>query len=306
MNRLALAAALSFIQATNTFGQTITGGGGASTGGATTFNAPSGLVGLLAVAGSSTAADRADSTHALDVSISPTWTGSHTFSNAITLGSVTGATQCLHVNTSGTVSGTGSDCGSGGGGSPSTFPGFVSGNWYLPPYVIVATGNTQQSGRMELVPFQILANVTIKTLGVRVSAIGGTSGTLALGIFSNNALTGRPTGTVLCNTAAITDNAAAGVVTGACVQGTATLSAGVYWAAIETSDSTVGVVGPNSSTDLIASLAGSSATTNMLSSNTGASFYIYGTQTYGTWTLPSSYSEDTTVIRAPLIMWQVN
>lgn len=31
---------------------------------------------------------------------------------------VTGSTQCLHVNTSGVVSGTGSDCGSGGGTSP--------------------------------------------------------------------------------------------------------------------------------------------------------------------------------------------
>ena len=35
----------------------------------------------------------------------------------LTLSGITGSTQCLHVNASGTVSGTGGDCGSGGGGS---------------------------------------------------------------------------------------------------------------------------------------------------------------------------------------------
>lgn len=34
--------------------------------------------------------------------------------NALTIAGITGSTQCLHVNTSGVVSGTGSDCGSGG------------------------------------------------------------------------------------------------------------------------------------------------------------------------------------------------
>lgn len=51
---------------------------------------------------------------------SPALTGTVTAA-ALTLSStlttnVTGSTQCLHVNTSGVVSGTGSDCGSGGGG----------------------------------------------------------------------------------------------------------------------------------------------------------------------------------------------
>lgn len=47
---------------------------------------------------------------------SPTFTGTTTIP-ALILNSVTGSTQCLHVNTSGVVSGTGSDCGTGGGGS---------------------------------------------------------------------------------------------------------------------------------------------------------------------------------------------
>lgn len=36
--------------------------------------------------------------------------------SGLTLSGITGSTQCLHVNTSGVVSGTGSDCGAGGGG----------------------------------------------------------------------------------------------------------------------------------------------------------------------------------------------
>jgi len=48
-------------------------------------------------------------------SASPTFTGTVTMP-APTLNNVTGSTQCLHVNSSGVVSGSGSDCGSGTGG----------------------------------------------------------------------------------------------------------------------------------------------------------------------------------------------
>lgn len=37
-------------------------------------------------------------------------------SGSVTLSNITGSTQCLHVNTSGAITGTGSDCGAGGGG----------------------------------------------------------------------------------------------------------------------------------------------------------------------------------------------
>lgn len=47
---------------------------------------------------------------------SPTFTGTVVIP-ALTVSGITGSTQCLHVNTSGVVSGTGSDCGAGGGGS---------------------------------------------------------------------------------------------------------------------------------------------------------------------------------------------
>ena len=50
---------------------------------------------------------------------SPTFTGTVTIP-ALTLSGVTGSTQCLHVNSSGVVSGTGADCGSGSGGGTVT------------------------------------------------------------------------------------------------------------------------------------------------------------------------------------------
>lgn len=48
------------------------------------FANPSGLIGLTAVNGVATTADRSDATHAIDQSIIPTWTGIHTFSNNVT------------------------------------------------------------------------------------------------------------------------------------------------------------------------------------------------------------------------------
>lgn len=68
-----------------------------------------------------------NSSLSVDQSFSPTWTGAHIFNNitrstttqatttSLAIAGITGSTQCLHVNTNGTVSGTGSDCGSGSG-----------------------------------------------------------------------------------------------------------------------------------------------------------------------------------------------
>lgn len=56
-----------------------------------------------------------------------TWTGTNTFGavslSGTTFSGITGSTQCLHVNSSGVLSGTGSDCGSGGGSGTVTSVG---------------------------------------------------------------------------------------------------------------------------------------------------------------------------------------
>jgi phage gp46-like protein len=51
------------------------------------------------------------------------FTGTDIFLSAPTFSSITGATQCLHVNSSGALSGTGSDCGSAGSGVTSVTAG---------------------------------------------------------------------------------------------------------------------------------------------------------------------------------------
>lgn len=53
----------------------------------------------------------------LNLANANTWTGKQTFNTtAPRFGTITGSTQCLHVDTNGDISGTGSDCGSGSGG----------------------------------------------------------------------------------------------------------------------------------------------------------------------------------------------
>lgn len=53
----------------------------------------------------------------LNLANANTWTGQQTFNTTAPIfGTITGSTQCLHVDTNGLISGTGADCGSGSGG----------------------------------------------------------------------------------------------------------------------------------------------------------------------------------------------
>ena len=74
----------------------------------------------LSVGGTSSA-----TTLDLNLAHANTWTGVQTQPAPI-FNNITGSTQCLHVNSAGQVSGTGSDCGSGGGSLPTaTAPGQI-------------------------------------------------------------------------------------------------------------------------------------------------------------------------------------
>ena len=61
-------------------------------GGGTSFANPTASLGLTAVNGAATTAMRSDAAPALNQGISPTWSGTHTFSNTITLGAGAGIT----------------------------------------------------------------------------------------------------------------------------------------------------------------------------------------------------------------------
>lgn len=86
------AAAVGFTIQGGTTPETLTVNGNATVSGTNTGDQtlptaanPTGSIGLAAANGVAATFTRSDATHALDVSISPTWTGTHTFNNALVL-----------------------------------------------------------------------------------------------------------------------------------------------------------------------------------------------------------------------------
>lgn len=76
-----------------------------------------------------------------------TFSGGASIANNLTLSGITGSTQCLHVNTSGVISGTGSDCGSAGGSITAvtaSYPLASSGG--TTPNITTAFGTTTNTG----------------------------------------------------------------------------------------------------------------------------------------------------------------
>lgn len=101
--------AIGFTIAGGTTPETLTVGGNATVSGTNTGDqtipvaaVPTGLIGMSAITGVSAAFDRADSTHAIDPNIAPTWVGIHTFSAApiLNAGITLANTQALQVKSS--------------------------------------------------------------------------------------------------------------------------------------------------------------------------------------------------------------
>lgn len=109
----------------------------------------------------------------LALSHANTWTGQQTFNTtAPKFGTVTGLTQCLHVDTTGLLSGTGTDCGSSGGSVTAvtgTYPIISSGG--TAPAISTAFGTTTNN---------TYSGTNIFNNGVTTNAlsIGSLSGTL--------------------------------------------------------------------------------------------------------------------------------
>jgi len=99
--------------------------------------------------------------------------------NGLSLAGITGATQCLHVNASGLVSGTGSDCGAGGGVTGSGTPGHVSywtGATALGDSPITTDGSTFVTLGTGLAPLTITGNAVSE----RSAPAGTCAGTNAI------------------------------------------------------------------------------------------------------------------------------
>lgn len=189
----------SYNDALNTLTPTVTYPGSFSG-----FANPSASIGLTANNGTATTAMRSDATPALSVSISPTWSGTHTFSNAI-VGSVTGnAATATVLATARNINGT-------------------SFNGSADITVTAAAGTLTGATLAANVLASSLTSVgTLATLTVTAAIVGSVTGNAAT---ATALQTARTINTVTFNgTADIVVTAAAGTLTGATLNSTVTAS----------------------------------------------------------------------------------
>ena len=115
-------------------------------------------------------------------------------------------------------------------------PGYVSGNWYLPPSISgVAAGGAMPANTICLSPFILLAPVTVKTLGARLTTAASNAGAnVALALYASTPIASagyRPTGTPLLASGAILATTA-GVIASAALTPAALSAGAIYWAAV--------------------------------------------------------------------------
>lgn len=160
-------------------------------------------------------------------------------------------------------------------------PGYVAGRWYQP---VMGTdpptsGINLSSDTIRLVPFYLAQTITISDLGARViTAVA--SNNFQLAIYAAHATTHYPTGNALAATGNISSAAATSVsadITGANVQ----LVAGYYWAAVNSSSSSIGLLYTDTGEAIFT--IGSATLDNIVNSNDTAHLMLTIAQTFGTW-----------------------
>jgi hypothetical protein len=164
------------------------------------------------------------------------------------------------------------------GASP-IFPGYLSGNWYLPLQgATLANGTAGLNATLQLMPVLIEAAMTIAGIGARVSTVSS-GGNAMVALYANNPATMRPTGTPLAS--------AIGLSTAVATTLTSTftgpsISPGIYWAAGEFDNATAAFLSVAFTSALAVSLVGSATPANALSGGGGgAPFVLSVTNTYG-------------------------
>lgn len=125
--------------------------------------------------------------------------------------------------------------GGGTGGGIAPFPGFISGNWY-PPYLIGAAtgGSGGANANLTLALEYLPARLVLSALGVRI--LTASAGNAMLGIYSNNPITGRPTGPALAAVTGLSTAASATVT--ANLGANVALDPGFYWTASQMDNAT--------------------------------------------------------------------
>jgi len=177
------------------------------------------------------------------------------------------------------------------GGGSSFFPGFdgyISGYWFRPflEGQLGASSATPATTSTYLMPFGVLADVTIQALGIYVTTAGTN---VRLAIYANNPATGRPTGLPLAKTADIVATSAGGL-SGALLNSAGSslpslaLSAGdMYWLAAQADNTALRWQSLLAGTSHVASLIGSATIADLCGAAAiGAMGYQVNSGTYGT------------------------
>jgi hypothetical protein len=156
--------------------------------------------------------------------------------------------------------------------------GYVSGRWYTTDTPgLQRVGVTGFSSTTTIVdPFFVYRPVTISELAVVITA-GASAGRLGrAAIYANSA--GRPTGTPLAESGEW-DFATTGAYTSDITD--VTLQPGMYWRALQVSNNSVSILGPNNATTTLSYHAGAALASNVLSLFGALGFSV--SSTYGTW-----------------------
>lgn len=181
----------------------------------------------------------------------------------------------------------------------------VSGNFYMPPYVITATSAAATGSRM-ICTEQInnLTSLTVKGLFTRVVAAGSSNTQIAIYANSGGFPNGAPLGSTgnLANNSSNTTIGTTGDVTNF------SLPVGPYWACVVSNDSTVTFMGISvlNGGSGAATLTGTATLANMIGSNL-SSLSKFQAITFGSWPTATSsgWSEGSTT-QAAMIVLQAN
>lgn len=164
-------------------------------------------------------------------------------------------------------------------GQLSSWPAYVSGNWYFPAYTgQVSAGAALAANSIHCTSFMQPAPITITALGVRITTLAA-AGNLQLAVYANNAATGRPTSTALASTASIT-TASTGPVN---ASASGTIPTGENWMCVNADNATVVLQTSPLAISGQGWITGSATQANTSGASTTAALIITTAQTFGTW-----------------------
>lgn len=182
-------------------------------------------------------------------------------------------------------------------------PGYISGNWYYPVGITLATGNSLAGGTVRFTPFIIKSRVTITQIGVRINT-AASGGNVQAAVYSHNSAIGRPTGPPIAVTPSLSTTGAGNMAV-APVGGDFTLEPGLYWFGINADNSTVGMQAVSNGQSWTTALIGSATEANVSNTGTITGLSVQTAMTFGTWSDVTSASWSETSALGAILHFKV-